>query len=368
MPKHRKDRTRRRGLGYRGGSVRNIAFLPNSVNMSGNPIEDKNMLLRTLGSANSTMNSRNYSIVATESTNSAHRAAVAKTVNTLKETKRNLRTKRPIYREQMNIRRARVPAGPPAPAAAVNAIGNAIFGRKTANSVKESKERAKYVGPREYPVPADRMIGEGKHYESAEVIGLFRLIDNKDLKYVLEYVQSEPDGASRYEWLLVKVAYYGDAYVLVKVKTSGFVRDTTRWYNKTPIAAPNRSSPPSPTDSRFNSFMMMMENLYANAEPEEEYTYDELLEDIVEKVKNVKVTAKEKDWWWWNTSMRDKEAGQRFFWDDIRTFMRHDKKMVDLLTWSPEDLKYHGYERLFDEKGIVIYRAKLRSDITLVQH
>jgi hypothetical protein len=364
MPKHRKDRTRRRGRGgHLGGSVRNIAFLPNSVNMSGNPIEDKNMLLRTLGSANSTMNSRNYSIVATESTNSAHRAAVAKTVNALKETKRNLRTKRPIYREQMNIRRARVPAGPPAPAAAVNAIGNAIFGRKTANSVKESKERAKYVGPREYPSPADRMIGEGNHYKSAEVIGLFRLIDNKDLKYVVEYVQSEPDDASRYVWLLVKVAYYGDAYVLVKVETSGFVRDTT-----VPIA----TSAPSPTtDSKFNNFMMMMENLYANAEPsepEQEYRYDELLEDIVEKVKNVKVPAQEKVWWWWNTSMRDKEAGQRFFWDDIRTFMRHDKKMVDLLTWSPEDLKYDGYERLFDEKGIVIYRAKLRSDITLVQH
>jgi hypothetical protein len=388
--------------------------------MAGVPIEDQNIVLRTLGSRRTTHSPANFTVIGTQSNNAEHKAAVAKTVERLAAEKKNLRTQEPLFREQANIRRSRVPA---AAAAAANANANAALNRVFGERNEHVESNRLYrIAPRIIPTPPDRILGPGRNYESAEVIGLFsmgaeewedpmkgflelwdglletekgkaklaekkkelaneiRAYRAKNVKYIIDYIKRDKDYMA-YEkekrnikygvpdawqpvWLLMPASFSGEKVFLVKIKQSpGGLLNT---YNETRGANYVDDGVPSswePTNEELELMAYSQNELDGMIEGK--YTYNDMIADLIPRLLGIQVHDEELDWWVKYASSSDQECATNGFWDEER-FKSYPRKISALISPYPNKIEYAGYEHAYDDVlDIKIFKAKLRS---LVEH
>jgi hypothetical protein len=383
--------------------------------MAGQTIHDKNLLLRTMGAPRSTTNSRNWGVVATESSNVAHRGAVAGTVERLRQTKRNLRTGAPLYRHALNVRRARVPNSLPAAGnTSIEAVRDAIFGvRKTRENRQQNAEVAAHIAPQEY-VPG-RTVGPGTNYKSAKLVGLFKTVTQSDdldvrYKYVLESIRSDPEHAE-VSWLLVPASARGGLVGLVKINKDSGVRQNEYGVNAnkavknmaaakraekekaaaaaaTAAAEKAAANAADPTKkSFFNDFDLDLfgiefgENSSTSSSPDPTRTLGYLFADLVPKIMAMELTEDEKAWWWANSRDEDKLSAiyhipgdYQISYSDKEYFFKSKQTLTTALSHRPEELEMNmsimdnaipKYSLVYDDDDIQMYSVRFTNKYPL---
>jgi hypothetical protein len=358
--------------------MRNLAFIDGTKNMLGQTIHDSNILLRTHASPANSISPENYAVVFTdESSAMNHRTSVSGTVEKLRQTKKNLRTGKPINRNSLNFARALIPfTSEKIDPNTITSLRNSIFGAETAETRKELAERLKYEAPRVYS--PGRVLGPGKLFKSATFIGLFKSND-AGFPYILEYIKTDFSD----EWLLLPVSFYSDIVALVQIKTEKYVSNSSREGANTNYFGKNDPKNKKENKAENNNFFASLTfNYVSNGENSDPLpSFSDLFKELIPLVQKIPLTRAEQEWWWKNTKKDDKLSSLYSFsdsaWDqahNFEMFMRTPRTVGNVMTHSPEDLrivKSHRpdsdieYSRVYNKDGVKIFTVKIETTYPL---